>query len=115
MGAGSGQGPRGVSADVVLTASLEPRPGGPAWRALRRTGAVVAELFQGLVPAPSLSDLVVVDRRDGQELLRTPAGDWSDGARLLEHTRAQLREQTVEQFRETWGLTAPAGPVRRTE
>ena len=55
-----------VRAAEVLVADLEPRPGGRLLRGARLFGAVVAELAWGLFPGPSVSDVVVRRRDDGQ-------------------------------------------------
>jgi hypothetical protein len=64
-----------VRAVEVLVADPEPRPGARLLRGARLLGAVVAELAWGLLPGPSVSDVVVRRRDDGTEVLRIPAGD----------------------------------------
>jgi hypothetical protein len=55
---------------------------------------------------PSTSDLVVVRRRDGALVSRTPAGDPFDADRLLHHARSSSQEQSVERFLQAWGPSA---------
>ena len=60
------QGPPGgeVAADL-FDVELRPRRSGRLLRGLRVAASVVGGLFMGLLPQPSLSDLVVICRRDG--------------------------------------------------
>lgn len=83
---------------------LRPRLGGQVLGGLRFGAAVIEELFQGWLPAPSLSDLVVSRRSGGTEVSRTSAGDSQAATDLLLHVRTQFREQSVEQF-----MIDPAG------
>ena len=94
----------GPAAAVEYDVELRPRGRTRTSRALRVVAAVGAGLFQGLLPVPSTSDLVVVRRRDGAEVSRTPAGDAPG---LLEHVRTAAREQSAERFLRAWGPAAP--------
>lgn len=90
-------------------AELRSRPGGTGQRRLRWLGTFVSGLLEGLVPAPSLQDLVVVRRADGIEVLRTPAGEANEATALLNDVERQLETETVASFSETWTLDDTTG------
>jgi hypothetical protein len=91
-----------VPAADVYTADLEPRPGGPLLRRARVAAAFVAELAWGLLPGPSVSDVVVRRRDDGAEVLRVPAGDPVVPGDLLRYVREQLEVLGPEEFVQDW-------------
>ena len=95
-----------VRAAEVLVADLEPRPGGRLLRGARLLGAVAAELAWGLVPGPSLSDVVVRRRDDGSEVLRVPAGDPVVPGDQLRHVREMLETLGPQDFLRAWGPPA---------
>jgi hypothetical protein len=96
-----GSGPR---ADSLLTVALARRPGRAPVRAVRWLALVGSAATQGLVPSPSLADLVVTRRDTGAEVLRLPAGDPDAAPLLLQHVQTQLRELSVGEFTESWGV-----------
>ncbi len=61
----------------------------------------------GLLPAPSLSDVVVTRRSDGAELLRVPAGDPTVPGDMLALAQRQLDELDPETFLAEWAPVAP--------
>ncbi|WP_136697381.1 hypothetical protein [Geodermatophilus dictyosporus] len=89
-------------ASDVLTADLEPRPGGPVRHWVRVAGAFAAEMAQGLVPAPTVLDVVVRRRDDGTEVLRVPGEDPS--AHLLSAVRDELAAVEPEEFLARWSV-----------
>ena len=91
-------------ADSLLTVALARRPGRAPARALRWLVLAVSAAFQGLVPSPSLADLVVTRRDTGAEVLRLPAGDPDAAPLLLQHVQNQLSELSVDEFKESWGM-----------
>ena len=97
----------GVRAVDVFVATLEPRPGGRLLRSSRLLAAFVAELAWGLLPAPSLSDVVVTRRRDGVELLRVEAGDPNVPGEMLGFVQRQLESLEPAAFLAGWGVTEP--------
>ena len=94
-------------AHAVLAAELVPRGGPAPLRLLRVVGYAAAEATGGLLPPPSMSDLVVRQRDDGTEVLRLPAGDVPAAGLLLQHVTERLAEQTVAEFLESWGEPTP--------
>jgi hypothetical protein len=96
-----------VRAREVFLAVLQPRPGGRLLRSGRFLAAFAAELFWGLLPGPSLSDVVVTRRSDGAELVRVPAGDPMVAGDLLASVQRQLDELTPAAFLAGWGATEP--------
>ena len=98
-----GPPPTGRVAASDFDVELRPRRGGRLVRGVRLAASVIGELFLGLLPQPSLSDLVVIRRSDGTEVSRTPAGDWHSSGDLLQHVRAAAQEQTAEEFLRAWG------------
>jgi hypothetical protein len=101
-----GEGP-GVLARDVFVATLEPRPGGRLLRSVRLAAAFAAELAWGLLPAPSLSDVVVTRRRDGVELVRVEAGDPTVPGEMLGSVQRQLDSLDPAAFLAGWGATEP--------
>jgi hypothetical protein len=96
------------AAAAVLTAALEPRPGGRIRRAARVTGAVVAQLALQLLPSPALYDVVVRRRAGGEEVLRIDAGDPLQAGDMLAHVRTRLEELDEPAFLAEWQpRTAP--------
>ena len=95
-------GPGGVRAADVFTAELLPRPGGRLWHAARIAGAFVAELAWQLLPAPSVHDVVVTRRADGEEVLRVPTEDVLSEGDLLAYMRQQMEEMDEESFLADW-------------
>ena len=98
--------PGGSRAADVFLAALEPRPGGRLLRSARFLAAFAAELAWGLLPAPSLSDVVVRRRRDGEELVRVPAGDPNVPGDMLALVQRQLDELDPATFLAEWGAPA---------
>lgn len=78
-------------ARTVLSAHLDPRPGPAPVRAARWVHYLVAELLGGLVPQPSLTDLVVRRTADDVEVLKLPAGDLPASEQLLHYVKRQLQ------------------------
>jgi len=101
-----GEGP-GVRAGDVFVATLEPRPGGRLLRSARLAAAFAAELAWGLLPSPSLSDVVVTRRRDGVELVRVEAGDPNVPGEMLGSVQRQLDSLDPAAFLAEWGATEP--------
>jgi hypothetical protein len=98
----------GVRAADVFVATLEARPGGRLLRSARLLAAFVAELAWGLLPAPSVSDVVVTRRRDGVELVRVEAGDPNVPGEMLALVQRQLEVLDPAAFLAEWGATEPA-------
>ena len=96
-----------VRAVDVFAATLEARPGGRLLRGGRFLLAFAAELAWGLLPAPSLSDVVVTRRRDGVELLRVEAGDPNVPGEMLAFVQQQLDSLAPAAFLAQWGATEP--------
>ena len=96
-----------VRAAEVYEATLEPRPGGRLLRSARFLAAFAAELAWGLLPAPSLSDVVVTRRADGVELLRVAAGDPNVPGDMLRVVQRQLDDRTPADFLAEWGAGDP--------
>jgi hypothetical protein len=92
-----------VLAAELFVADLEPHPGGRGQRTLRVAGAFVAEMAMGLLPAPTVSDVVVRRRADGTEVLRVPAADPVLPGDLLAFVREQLDAMDAEAFLAEWG------------
>ncbi|MCZ2847954.1 hypothetical protein [Modestobacter sp. VKM Ac-2978] len=97
----------GVRAAEVYEATLQPRPGGRVLRSARLAAAFVSELAWGLVPGPSLHDVVVTRRADGAEVLRVWAGDPMDPGDMLAQVRRQLAERSPADFLAEWGADEP--------
>ncbi|WP_448615148.1 hypothetical protein [Modestobacter sp. URMC 112] len=97
----------GGRARDVFVAALEPRPGGRLLRSARFLAAFAAELAWGLLPGPSLSDVVVTRRRDGLELVRVPAGDPNVPGDMLALVQRQLDELDPGTFLAEWGAQEP--------
>jgi hypothetical protein len=95
------------AADVYL-AGLEPRSGGRLLRSARLFAAFVSELAWGLLPAPSVSDVVVRRRDDGSEVLRVEAGNPNVPGDMLRFVQGQLEELDPGAFLAGW--RAPGSP-----
>ncbi len=95
----------GRPAAEVLEAALVARQGGRLVRSARFLAAFAAEMVMGLLPAPSLSDVVVTRRADGTEVLRVPAGDPAVPGDMLRLVQRQLAEQDLPTFLAGWGPT----------
>jgi hypothetical protein len=87
----------------LYEATLQPRRGGRLLRSARFLAAFTAELAWGLLPAPSLSDVVVTRRADGAEVLRVPAGDPNVPGDMLHLVQRQLAELPPADFLAEWG------------
>jgi hypothetical protein len=98
--------PADVPAADVYTADLEPRPGGRLRHRLRVAGAFLAELAWGLVPGPTVFDVVVRRRDDGAEVLRVPSEDPTVPGDVLQAVRGELDAMTPEQFLAEWSVPA---------
>ena len=97
----------GIRAHHVFLASLEPRPGGRLLRSTRLAAAFLAELAWGLLPGPSLHDVVVTRRSDGAELVRVPAGDPLVPGDLLALVTRRLDELAPADFLAEWAAAEP--------
>ena len=97
----------GGPASEVFAADLEPRPGGRARHWARVAGAFVAELAWGLVPGPTVHDVVVRRRDDGAEVLRVPADEPGVPARMLQAVRDELDAVEPEEFLARWSVRTP--------
>lgn len=91
-------------ADEVFRAALEDRPGSANRQRLRIVGAFVAELAWGLLPQPSVSDLVVRRRDSGEQVLRLDAGDPNTSGDLLRRARHAMATLSPAAFEYQWGL-----------
>ena len=90
----------------LYSAALEPRPGGRARHRLRVAGAFVAQLAWGLLPGPTVYDVVVRRRDDGTEVVRIPADEPGVPADMLTAVRAELDALTPEEFLAGWSVPA---------
>jgi hypothetical protein len=91
----------------VYEAALVPRRGGRLLRSARLAAAFAAELAWGLLPQPSLSDVVVTRRRDGAEVLRVSAGDPNVPGEMLGLVQRHLAELGPAEFLAEWGADEP--------
>ncbi len=98
-----------VRAAALYAADLEPRPGGRVRHAARIAGAFVAALAWGLLPAPTVHDVVVRRRDDGSEVLRVPTEDPQAPGHMLGAIRDELGAVTPEEFLARWSV--PTRPV----
>jgi hypothetical protein len=96
-----------LSAAAVYVADLEPRPGGRVRHWIRVAGAFAAELVQGLVPAPTVHDVVVRRRDDGAEVLRVPSEDPGAPGQVLGAIRDELGSVDPEEFLGRWSVRTP--------
>ena len=87
----------------VYTATLQPRSGGRLVRSARLLAAFAAELAWGLLPQPSLSDVVVTRRADGAEVVRVSAGDPTVPGEMLGLVQRHLAELSPAAFLAEWG------------
>ena len=95
-----------VRAAAVYRADLEPRPGGRLRHWIRVAGAFAAEMVQGLVPAPTVHDVVVRRRDDGTAVLRVPSEDPSAPGAMLAAVRDELAAVGPEEFLDAWSVRA---------
>ncbi len=93
-------------ASDVYAADLEPRPGGRLRHRARVAGAFVAELAWGLLPGPTVFDVVVRRRDDGAEVLRVPSEDPTAPGRMLGAIRDELDAVAPEEFLARWSVPA---------
>ncbi|PZA21028.1 hypothetical protein DMO24_12410 [Modestobacter versicolor] len=91
----------------VYEAALQPRRGGRVLRSARLLAAFAAELAWGLLPQPSLSDVVVTRREDGREVLRVAAGDPNVPGEMLALVHQHLADLTPAAFLAEWGAEEP--------
>ncbi|MGY2065736.1 hypothetical protein [Blastococcus sp. SYSU DS0619] len=68
------------------------------------TGAFLAELLWGIVPGPSVHDVVVTRLDDGREVLRVPAGDPMVAGDMLQSVGAELERLGPEEFLAAWDV-----------
>jgi hypothetical protein len=99
-----------VRAADVYVAGLEPRTGGRLVRSARLFAAFVSELAWGLLPAPSVSDVVVRRRDDGGEVLRVEAGDPNVPGDMLRFVQGQLERLDPGAFLAEWAAPGPPRP-----
>ncbi|WP_138732386.1 hypothetical protein [Modestobacter excelsi] len=90
-------------ASDVYEATLQPRRGGRLVRSARFLAAFAAELAWGLLPQPSLSDVVVTRRADGAEVVRVSAGDPNVPGEMLGLVQRHLAELSPAAFLAEWG------------
>ncbi len=93
-------------ASDVYAADLEPRPGGRLRHRARVAGAFVAELAWGLLPGPTVFDVVVRRRDDGAEVLRVPSEDPTAPGGMLGAIRDELDAVAPEEFLARWSVPA---------
>jgi hypothetical protein len=96
--------PDGPRAADVFVAELLRRPGSPLLHRVRVAAAFVAGLFWGMLPAPSVHDVVVTRRADGAEVLRFPAGDPFEAGDMLQAVTTELESATPEAFLRSWAV-----------
>ena len=101
-----------MRAAELYEASLQPVPGGRLKRSARLAAAFVAELAWGLLPAPTLFDVVVTRRSDGAEVLRVGAGDPNVPGDMLGLVDRQLADLDPAAFLDEWGAEEPPPAVR---
>jgi hypothetical protein len=110
IGATGSVQPGDMRAADVFAAGLAPRPGGPLRHRARIAGAFGSQLFLGLLPSPSVHDVVLTRRDDGSEVLREPAGDPLQAGDFLAQIRAEMEVSDPESFVRAW--TARDAPDR---
>ncbi|WP_369256483.1 hypothetical protein [Geodermatophilus amargosae] len=96
-----------LRAAAVYVADLEPRPGGRVRHWVRVAGAFAAEMVQGLVPGPTVHDVVVRRRDDGAEVLRVPSEDPTAPGAVLWAIRDELGSVGPEEFLARWSVRVP--------
>lgn len=95
-----------------LEASLVPRQGTRAQKALRSLATIAAGLMTGdLEAGPSATDLRVVRRDTGGEVLRVSAGTVAESDLLLARVRRDLATMGVMDFVQQWRQVAPEKPA----
>jgi hypothetical protein len=99
--AAGGKTPR---AGDVFDARLLPRPGGALLHRARVAAAFLSGLASGLVPSPSVHDVVVSRRDDGTEVLRVPAGDPLAAGDMLRSVETELATLDPEEFLQVWDV-----------
>jgi hypothetical protein len=92
----------GVRASDVFAADLGPRPGGRVRHRLRIAGAFLSQMAWGVLPSPSVHDVVVTRRDDGSEVLREPAGVPLLAGELLGQIREEMERLDPDTFLEEW-------------
>ncbi|SFO33683.1 hypothetical protein SAMN05660359_02760 [Geodermatophilus obscurus] len=95
-----------LQAAAVFAAALEPRPGGRLRHGIRVAGAFVAELAWGLLPGPTVYDVVVRRRDDGEVVVRIPADEPGVPAHMLTAVRDELGAVAPEEFLARWSVPA---------
>jgi hypothetical protein len=95
------------SASALWSAELREVPK-EGWEHRKRMAmTVVMGIFgaiTGSQTAPSLTDLVIVDRSSGDVIYLTPSGDLTDAPTLLQTARDELAMLTPAQFASEWGF-----------
>jgi hypothetical protein len=95
-------------ASEIWTAELRETPK-TGWEHRKRMLITLAmgifSAIAGSSTAPSLSDLVIVRRTDGEVVHSTSAGDVDDAPGILQTARDELDILTPEQFASEWGFT----------
>lgn len=97
----------GPAASAVYVADLEPRPGGRVRHWARVAGAFVAELAWGLLPGPTVHDVVVRRRDDRSEVFRVPADEPGVPVGMLQAVRDELGSVGPEEFLARWNVRTP--------
>lgn len=88
----------------MYEAALEKRHGGAVLQSVRAGLLFLSEVTGGLLPAPSLSDVVVRDRVRSAEVARVPAGDPTGAGDLLHLLRQDLNTMDRAAFDRQWGI-----------
>ena len=97
-------------ASEIWTAELRETPKS-GWEHRKRMLITLAmgifSAIAGSPTAPSLSNLVIVRRTDGEVVHSTSAGDVDDAPGILQTARDELDILTPEQFASEWGFARP--------
>ena len=97
-------------ASEIWTAELRETPMSGWEHRKRMLVTLVKGIFSAVTgsPAvPSVSDLVILRRSDGEVVHSTSAGDVDDAPGILQTARDELDILTPEQFASEWGFARP--------